>query len=84
MSVTDAAIGARIASRVEERAPDATCCPSEIARELGGEDWRDLMPRVRRVAVEFAQRGLIEIRQGGRRVDPGNFSGPIRLGCRRD
>ncbi|WP_424822012.1 DUF3253 domain-containing protein [Salinisphaera sp.] len=63
------------------RAPDATCCPSEVARELGGEDWRDLMPRIRRVAVELTRQRVIEIRQRGRRIDPEDFSGPIRLGC---
>lgn len=84
MSVTDGVIGRRIVDTVTGRAPDSSCCPSEIARELGGDGWRDLMPRVRGVAITLAKQGAIEIRQRGQRVDPDDFSGPIRLARPRD
>ncbi|MES1936395.1 DUF3253 domain-containing protein [Salinisphaera hydrothermalis] len=87
MSVSDQAIARAIVDRVHERGPDATCCPSEIARDIaseqGGCDWRELMPRVRQAAVDLAHRQRIEIRQRGEQVDPDNFSGPIRLGLPR-
>ncbi|WP_147125942.1 DUF3253 domain-containing protein [Shimia ponticola] len=57
-----------------ERAPDKTFCPSEAARRVA-ENWRPLMPEVRRIAVELGlaatQKGVI--------VDPDKARGPIRL-----
>lgn len=47
MSMTDRAIGRRILDRVGALGPETTCCPSDIARELGGKEWRDIMPCVR-------------------------------------
>ena len=61
------------------RAPGATICPSEVARQGGGDVWRELMEPVRRAARRLAARKEVEVTQGGRVVDPGTVRGPIRL-----
>ena len=72
---------ARIASVLNDlaaaRGPESTFCPSEAARRLA-DDWRPLMPAVRRVARDI---GLVAT-QGGTPVDPVTARGPIRLRVR--
>lgn len=84
MSSSDAAIHDRILDMVAARGVDKTCCPSEIARALANDDgWRELMPRVRRIAVELARQERLCITQGGVRIEPQDaehLAGPIRLG----
>lgn len=65
------------------RRDGATICPSEAAREVGGDDWRDLMEPARRAARRMVAEGAIEITQGVRVVDPSTAKGPIRLRRRR-
>lgn len=57
----------------------ATICPSEAARAVRAERWRDLLERARAAARRLEARGEIEILQRGRRVDPSRARGPIRL-----
>ena len=57
----------------------ATACPSELARQVGGAGWRALMPRVRETAARLRQRGLVDVFQHGKPVDPLAAHGPIRL-----
>ena len=61
------------------RGRERSLCPSEIAKMLEPEDWRALMPEVRKVAA-----GMPEIiaTQAGREVDPLTARGPIRLRLR--
>ena len=54
-----------------------TFCPSEAARRLS-DDWRPLMPEVRRVAALLP----LVATQKGRQVDPLTARGPIRLALR--
>ncbi|MGN6242946.1 MAG: DUF3253 domain-containing protein [Motilibacteraceae bacterium] len=61
------------------RAATATICPSEAARAVGGEDWRDLMEPARRAARRLVAAGEVEITQGGHVVDPSTAKGPIRI-----
>jgi hypothetical protein len=61
------------------RAPGATICPSEAARAIGGDGWRDLMEPARAVARDLVDRGEVEITQGGEVVDPATARGPIRV-----
>ncbi|WP_197408473.1 DUF3253 domain-containing protein [Kocuria rhizophila] len=56
-----------------------TICPSDVARTLGGEQWRDLMPQIRDVAGDMADMGEITVTQKGETVDPCTARGPIRL-----
>lgn len=62
-----------------ERARDASICPSEAARRVGGEDWRPLMEPARRAARRLVAAGEIEVTQKGRVVDPSTAKGAIRL-----
>jgi hypothetical protein len=62
-----------------QRAATATICPSEAARAVGGDGWRDLMEPARRAARRLVVGGSVEIVQGGRVVDPSTARGPIRI-----
>jgi len=77
----EAGIAAGIRVLLADRAPDASICPSEVARALWPEDgWRDAMPKVRRVAAALARDGVIGMTQAGRELAPdAAVSGPIRL-----
>jgi hypothetical protein len=61
------------------RTRSTTLCPSEVARKVGGDDWRTLMEPTRQAARRLVAKGRIEILQNGRRVDPSRAKGPIRL-----
>lgn len=56
-----------------------TICPSETARAIGGEEWRDLMPLVRDVAAHLVEQGQVIVQQKGEEVDISTARGPIRL-----
>ncbi len=60
------------------RGPEKTICPSEVARLLYPENWREHMEEVRAVALKMALEEIIEISQRGRVKTP-PFEGPIRL-----
>ena len=71
---------AAILTMVEARAPDATACPSEVARSVERSHWRRYLEEVRHVARHLARREQIVITQGDRMLDPDQpFRGPIRL-----
>lgn len=75
-----ARIEAAVVSVVQQRGPDASACPSDVARALSRDHWRALMPSVRDAARRLAQQGKIEIAQGGKAVSSiGPWAGPIRL-----
>ncbi|MCV7278430.1 DUF3253 domain-containing protein [Mycolicibacterium flavescens] len=75
MSLRDA-----ILELARERAPDKTICPSDAARAVGGESWRDLMDDAREAARELARAGEVEISQKGQVLDPdATWRGPIRI-----
>jgi hypothetical protein len=68
-----------IRSLLAARAVDATICPSEAARSVGGESWRELMEPARRAARRLVEAGEVEITQRGVVVDPSSARGPIRI-----
>ena len=76
---TDRALEAAIQTLLEKRARDATICPSEAARVVGGENWRELMEPSRRAARRLVAQGMVEITQKGKVVDPSTAKGPIRI-----
>ena len=53
-------------------------CPSDVARVIGGEQWRDLMPLVRRVAADLRADGVVVVTQRGAEVEP-DAKGPVRI-----
>jgi hypothetical protein len=66
-----------------ERGPAKTICPSDAARALGGDRWRDLMDSARATARELARAGEVDITQKGEVLDPdATWRGPIRIRIR--
>lgn len=61
------------------RGRDKSLCPSEAARRLHPVDWRTLLPAVRVAAAQLVAQGAIICTQRGRRVDPLDARGPVRL-----
>jgi hypothetical protein len=81
---TDAAIAQAIEALLSARAVGASICPSDAARSLRADEWRPLMPAIRRVAATLARQGRLRITQGEREVsadqiDEQRLRGPIRL-----
>ena len=79
VSATDTALEAAIRELLGARAITATICPSEAAKRVGGEAWRELMEPARAAARRLVVTGEMEITQGGRPVDPSSAKGPIRV-----
>ena len=64
----------------EERGPSKSICPSDAARAVGGEKWRDLMDDARDSARELAREGAVIVTQGGDVLDAdATWRGPIRI-----
>jgi hypothetical protein len=62
------------------RGPDSSICPSDAARAVGAAHWRDLTEESRRIAVELACDGKVDITQRGKVVDPRRpLRGAIRI-----
>lgn len=57
----------------------SSICPSDVARTLGGESWRDLMPDVRRIAAELADQEEVIVTQKGEAVSIRDARGPVRI-----
>lgn len=76
--VGDRDIEVAIGDALDRRGPGKSICPSEAARALS-QDWRPLMPEVRLVAQEMADRGALAVTQKGRPVRADAAKGPIRL-----
>ena len=79
VDATDLRLEETIVALLNKRAQDATICPSDAAKALGGETWRELMEPARRAARRMVARGELQITQGGSVVDPSTAKGPIRL-----
>lgn len=77
--VDDASIEATILELLAARSSTSSICPSDAARTVGGDDWRDLMDDTRRVARRLVAEGRVQITQGGEVVDPDGARGPIRI-----
>lgn len=76
---SDADLERTILDLLATRAPTSSICPSDAARAVGGEGWRDLMEPVRRTARRLVAEGTVVVTQGGRVVDPATATGPIRI-----
>ena len=73
-------IRATLLDLLKQRGPGKTICPSEVARQLGGNTWRSLMPDVRAVGNQLVDKGKILTLQKGKVVHPKYAQGPIRYG----
>lgn len=76
---TDQQLEAAILELLAARAATSTICPSEAARAVGGDRWRDLMEPARSAARRLVDAGEVQITQGGSVVDPSTAKGPIRI-----
>ncbi|MDO4239284.1 DUF3253 domain-containing protein [Micrococcus sp.] len=72
-------LAAAMRALLRRRGEGKTICPSDAARVVGGEDWRDLMPVAREVAGELAAAGVVVVTQKGEAVDMAAARGPVRL-----
>ncbi len=72
---TDRRLERTILELLDTRAAAATICPSDAARAVGGDGWRELMEPARRLVAT----GAVQITQQGRVVDPSTARGPIRI-----
>lgn len=79
ITAVDRELERSILSLLEKRAATATICPSDAARAVGGDEWRELMEPARRAARRLVAAGQVEITQGGAVVDPSTAKGPIRI-----
>lgn len=68
---------AAILSLLGQRAPDATICPSEVARAIAP-DWRAAMPAVHAAIDALVSDGLVRLSWKGRPLAA--RSGPYRIG----
>jgi len=61
------------------RGPEKSTCPSEIARLLYPDNWRDHMKNVVDVAIGLYNEGKVVITQKGIAIDVNHIKGPIRI-----
>lgn len=64
-------------SLLARRAPDATICPSEVARAVAP-DWHEAMPAVHAAVDALVHDGLVQLSWKGRPL--ATRSGPYRIG----
>nr|WP_204332298.1 DUF3253 domain-containing protein [Geodermatophilus sabuli] len=62
-----------------DRRDGASICPSEAARAVSSEGWRELMPAARAAAGRLAAAGAVEVTQRGEVVDVTTARGPVRV-----
>lgn len=73
-------IAQEILTMCKSRGAAKTICPSEVARKLYPDNWRDQMDIVRAVAFKLAKDNRIAVTQKGKAItDYTNIKGPIRL-----
>jgi hypothetical protein len=81
MASTETRTEETILELLDDRGPDKTVCPSEVARALAdGRDFRPYMEPVREAAARLARDGRVVVTQKGSPVTIGEARGPIRLG----
>lgn len=79
-SPTDEEIKAALLKLVAQRGKESSACPSEAARSLRRDGWRESMPQVREIARQLAIKGFLDISQGGKTISPHEpWVGPIRV-----
>jgi len=64
---------------LDQRRPGTTICPSEAARAVDPDGWRELMPAARAAAGRLVAAGQAEVTQRGEVVDVATARGPVRI-----
>lgn len=72
-------IATAILSTAIHRGAKKSTCPSEIARMLYPDNWRNHMKDVRDVAIDLHNKGTVVITQKGVPVDVEHIKGPVRI-----
>ena len=72
-------IATTILSTAMHRGAEKSTCPSEIARMLFPNGWREHMKDVLEVAIDLHNKGSVTITQKGIPVDVKDFKGPVRI-----
>lgn len=79
----DLALEAAIVALLQSRDVGKSICPSEAARQVWSEEWRQLMEPARMAARRLVAKGQVEITQKSRVVNPSTARGPIRIRVKR-
>jgi len=79
MAVDRSTLRQHLLEKVRARGAEKSICPSEVARDLGGAEWRSLMDAVRSVGAELVESGELLALQRGQPVHPLSAKGPIRF-----
>ena len=79
LTAADERIEAKLVELCRARGRSKTICPSEAARGLEPQEWRALMPAIRKAANRLVHRGELKMLQKGRVVSPDSARGPYRL-----
>lgn len=74
---TDHELEVAVLRLLDER--NGSICPSDAARNVAPNGWRELMEDSRMAARRLVASGQVEITQNGRVVDPSTARGPIRI-----
>jgi len=72
-------IPAAILSVAKQRGAEKSTCPSEIARMLFPDDWRNHMKDVVEAAVDLHHQNKVSITQKGLPISVDHIKGPIRI-----
>lgn len=80
VSAVDEQLEAAMLELLEARGVGKTICPSEAAKRVHPDEWRELVEPARAAARRLVAREIAVITQGGREVDPSTARGPIRVG----
>lgn len=79
MDDVDRALEQTIGALLDQRRPEVSICPSEAARAVDPDGWRELMPAARAAAGRLAAAGDVEVTQRGEVVDVATARGPVRV-----
>ncbi|GAB4080885.1 DUF3253 domain-containing protein [Modestobacter muralis] len=79
MDDVDRVLERTIDELLDQRRPGTTICPSEAARAVDPEGWRELMPAARAAAGRLVAAGQAEVTQRGEVVDVATARGPVRI-----
>lgn len=72
-------ISTTILTVARQRGIEKSTCPSEIARMLFPDDWRNHMDEIVDVAIDMHKQGKVQITQKGLPIDVTHIKGPIRI-----
>ncbi|MEM7754415.1 MAG: DUF2256 and DUF3253 domain-containing protein [Planctomycetota bacterium] len=76
----DEQLEAAILELIAARGPGKTICPSEAARAVDADGWREHMEPARAAARRLVAQDKAQIFQKGKLADPSTARGPIRVG----